>query len=203
LLAAQTKGPFVSFLDRLLGRAPSTQTAPSPRPPRSSAHADPDAAAVERYRYLLRTAPPDDLERAHAEAFEQLTPEQRAIVRQDLQSAVPPGEAPRSDDPLDLARVATRAETRSPGTLERAFGSGQTPGMGGSFLQTFAAVFVATSMAQMLFSTWGDPMAGDPGMADAGAGAEGDPGTMDSGDAMLAGDFGTSGDFGDLGGFDI
>ena len=75
--------------------------------------------------------------------------------------------------------------------------------MGGSFLQTFAAVFVATSMAQMLFSTWGDPMAGDPGMADAGAGAEGDPGTMDSGDAMLAGDFGTSGDFGDLGGFDI
>lgn len=197
----------MSFLDRLLGRAPaSTQTAPSPRPPRGSAHADPDAAAVERYRYLLRTAPPDDLERAHTEAFEQLTPEQRAIVRQDLLSAVPPGEAPRSDDPRDLARVATRAETRAPGTLERAFGSGQTPGTGSSFLQTFAAVFVATSMAQMLFSTWGDPVAGDPGMADAGAGAEGDPGTMDSGDAMLAGDVGTSGDFGDfgdLGGFDI
>jgi hypothetical protein len=201
----------VSFLDRLLGRAPaSTRATHSPRPPGASAHADRDAAEVERYRYLLRTAPPDDLERAHAEAFERLTPQQRALVRQDLQSWVPPAEAPRSDDPRDLARVATRAETRSPGTLERAFGSGQAPGMGGSFLQTFAAVFVATSMAQMLFSTWGDPMAGDPGMADAGAGAEGDPGTMDSGDAMLAGDVSASGDFGDfggdfgdLGGFDI
>jgi hypothetical protein len=76
--------------------------------------------------------------------------------------------------------------------------------MGGSFLQTFAAVFVATSMAQMLFSTWGDPMAGDPGMADAGAGAEGDPGTMDTGDVGTSGDFGDlGGDFGDLGGFDI
>ena len=200
----------MSILDRLFGRAPeTTRAAPSPRPPRGAEYADPDAAAVERYRYLLRTAPPDDLERAHAEAFERLTPEQRAIVRQDLQSWVPPGEAPRSDDPRDLARVATRAETRSPGTLERAFGGGQAPGMGGSFLQTFAAVFVATSMAQMLFSTWGDPMAGDPGMAErpeqratrapwtaampcspATCGASGD-----------FGDFG--GDFGDLGGFDI
>jgi hypothetical protein len=178
---------------------------------------DPDAAAVERYRYLLRTAPPDDLERAHAEAFERLTPQQRAMVRQDLQAWVPAGEAPRSDDPRDLARVATRAEARSPGTLERAFGGGQAPGMGASFLQTFAAVFVATSMAQMLFGTWGDPMAGDPmagdpGAADGGSGVEGDPAAMDSGDAMLASDVGGGdafsdpggfGDFGDLGGFDI
>jgi hypothetical protein len=201
----------MSILDRLFGRAPAAaRTAPSPRPTRGAAYADPDAAAVERYRYLLRTAPPDDLEQAHAEAFERLTPEQRAIVRQDLRAALLPSEAPRSDDAHDLARVATRAEMRVPGTLERAFGGGQAPGMAGSFLQTFAAVFVATSMAQMLFSTWGDPMAGDPGMADAGAGAEGDPGAMDSGDAMLAGDVGTSGefgdfggDFGDLGGFDI
>jgi hypothetical protein len=164
---------------------------------------DADAAAVERYRYLLHTAPPGDLERAHAEAFERLTPQQRAIVRRDLESWVPPAEAPRSDDPQDLARVATRAEMRSPGTLERAFGGGQAPGMGASFLQTFAAVFVATSMAQMLFGTWGDPMTGDTGTADAGGGGmEGDPGAMDGGDGMLAGDMaGGAGDFGDLGGF--
>jgi hypothetical protein len=165
-------------------------------------YSDPDAAAVERYRYLLRTAPPQDLERAHAEAFERLTPQQRAIVREDLQSWVPPSEAPRSDDPQDLARVATRAEMRSPGTLERAFGGGQAPGMGASFLQTFAAVFVATSMAQMLFGTWGDPMTGDPGTADAGNGTEGDPGAMDAGDGTLVGDVaGQGGDFGDLGSF--
>ena len=43
-----------------------------------------DPRAIERYRYMLRTAPPDDIERAHAEAFAQLTPEQRATVLREL-----------------------------------------------------------------------------------------------------------------------
>jgi hypothetical protein len=159
---------------------------------------DADQVAVERYRYLLRTAPPDELERAHAEAFERLTPEQRAIARRDLQAVVPAGEAPGTDDPQDLARVATRAELRQPGTLERTFGSSQAPGMGGSFLNTFAAVFVATSMAQMLFGGLGDPAADTS-----------TTGSTDADDPMGesgsdAGDFGdVGGDFGDFGGFEI
>ena len=36
-----------------------------------------DAEAIRRYRYLLRTAPPEAIEQAHAEAFEQLSPDQR------------------------------------------------------------------------------------------------------------------------------
>jgi len=39
-----------------------------------------DERAIERYRYMLRTAPPDTVEEAHAEAFGQLTPEQRQMV---------------------------------------------------------------------------------------------------------------------------
>ena len=34
---------------------------------------DPDEVAVERYRYMLRTAPPETLEHAHAEAFAKLS----------------------------------------------------------------------------------------------------------------------------------
>ena len=40
-----------------------------------------DAQALERYRYLLRTAPPHAIERAHAEAFARLTQEERSQVR--------------------------------------------------------------------------------------------------------------------------
>ena len=91
-----------------------------------------DQQAVERYRYLLRTAPPDQIEEAHAEAFAQLTPQQRQEVLVQLAAAVPSSERPRSDDPRTLARVATRAEVRQPGTLERAFGPGPG-GYGGGY----------------------------------------------------------------------
>ena len=80
---------------------------------------DPDEAAVERYRYMLRTAPPETIEQAHAEAFAKLTPEQRRKVLADVSAELPPGERATSDDPRSLARMATRAEMRNPGTLER------------------------------------------------------------------------------------
>ena len=206
----------MGFLDRLLGRTPEPTVAVNTlRPPRPVAAPDADQQAVERYRYLLRTAPPDQIERAHAEAFERLTPEQRAIVRRDLQATAGPGEAPVSDDPRDLARAATRAEMREPGTLERSFSSGPAaPGMAGSFLQTFAAVFIATSVAQALFGGYGDPGTGAEGVSDA-SGESGDTGASDvgdTGDVGGTGDLGSLGDagglggdggFGDFGGFDF
>ena len=51
-----------------------------------------DEQAVERYRYLLRTAPPETIEEAHAEAFAKLTPEQRRMVLQELDSTLTPAE---------------------------------------------------------------------------------------------------------------
>lgn len=94
-----------------------------------------DKQALDRYRYMLRTAPPDDIERAHQEAFAQLTPEQRAAALRQLAEHVPSSDV-GGDDPKSLARAATRAEMREPGTLERAFGGAGAPGLGSMFLST-------------------------------------------------------------------
>jgi FtsP/CotA-like multicopper oxidase with cupredoxin domain len=122
----------MGFLDRLLGREerPTRPAAPAP-PPQDSE----DEQALERYRYLVRTAPPDRIEQAHEEAFAQLTPEQRRLALAELSREVP--DEAGGDDPRSLARMATRAEIRRPGTVERAFGragggmGGMGMGMGG------------------------------------------------------------------------
>ena len=177
---------------------------------------DSDEVAIERYRYLLRTAPPEEIERAHAEAFAALTPEQRQKIIEGLASAAPESElAAAGDDPAQLARVATRAELRDPGTMERVYG--QMParggflgglGFGGTFLNTLAGAFVGTAIASALFGSYGYPP-GDPaesGSADGDSGDSGDSGdgeSGDGGDVADGGDFG-GGDFGggDFGGFD-
>jgi len=142
--------------------------------------------AIERYRYLLSTAPPGDIERAHEEAFAQLTPQQRQTVLNRLAEFVPSSEV-RGDDPASLARTATRAELRQPGTMERAFGGGWNgPGLGSFFLSSLAGAFVGSAIADTFF--------GDPG-SDAGAADAADADTGDVGDV--------GGDFGDFGGGDL
>ena len=65
------------------------------------------------------------------------------------------------DQPGSLARVATRAELRQPGTMERAWnrmGSAGGPGMGfggmfaGSLLASMAGTVLGTMIAQSFFS---------------------------------------------------
>jgi hypothetical protein len=157
-----------------------------------------DQQAIERYRYMLRTAPPDDIERAHEEAFERLTPEQRHMVLRGLADQVPPSEV-GGDDPKSLARMATRAEMRQPGTIERTFGGAGVPGLGSIFLSTLAGAFVGTAIADAFFDN--DVSAAESGGAEtADAGAQGDESGGDGGD----GDFGDGGDFGgDFGGGDF
>jgi hypothetical protein len=159
-----------------------------------------DQNAIERYRYLLRTAPPDDIERAHEEAFSRLTPEQRGQVLQELSKEVAASEVPSGDDPGSLARMATRAEMRQPGTLERTFGRMQGPGFGGMFLSGLAGAFVWTAIAGAVFDDSepdgardadGDADAADYGAADVGAGE------FDGGGDFGGGDFG-GGDFGGI-----
>lgn len=212
----------MGFLDRIFGGGdrPDRPAPPVPQAPRAAqaaqrARPSEDERAIERYRYLLRTAPPESIEAVHAEAFAQLTPEQRQQVYRALAENAPAGERVTSDDPGALARAATRAELRSPGTMERAF-SGGPAGAGGqgyrgptfgsmlgaSMLGTIAGFVVGSAIAQAFLP--------DPSFDEAGAdGADlGDPGT-ESGDAASAeagdwggGDFGGGG-FGDLGGGDF
>ena len=186
---------------------PPPQQAGSPRGGRQLT----DEQAIERYRYLLRTAPPDQIEQAHAEAFAQLTPDQRQQVLGQLAAAVPSSERPTTDDPRTLARVATRAELRQPGFMERTFGGagfgggyggGYGPGygggyggpsfgsmVGGSLLGTIGGLVIGTAVADALFDT-GPGDGGLFGGGDEAADAQGDdPGQADAGQGD-AGDYG-------------
>jgi hypothetical protein len=185
----------MGFLDRLLGRSGGSGSAPRQHASPSSRAAPGDLTdeqALERYRYLVRTAPPDAIEQAHEEAFARLTPEQRRLALRDLSSAVPEHERTGRDDPRSLARMATRAETSRPGTVERALGGGGGM-LGGTLLGSFAAAFAGSLVAQSLFSELGGEEAGAESHPD----AEGDAG--DTGGDAGGGDFGG----GDFGGGDI
>jgi hypothetical protein len=228
----------MGLLDRLFGRHGRRDDQGHPQgrahgyddgygapPPQSRGPRSDDERAIERYRYLLRTAPPDQIEAAHAEAFAQLTPEQRRQVLDQLAEA---GERARGDDARSLAQAATRAEMRRPGTLERAFGGGYGgPGYGGgtgygggpsfgsmmgaSLLGTVGGLVVGTAVADALFDTGlgdgglfggGDEEAYAAGYADGGDG--GDPGGDFAGGADAGGWDGGGGDFGgDFGGGDF
>jgi hypothetical protein len=153
-----------------------------------------DRQALERYRYLLRTAPPEEIERAHEDGFSQLTPEQRRLALAELSRHVDPSEI-RGDDPRSLARTATRAEMRQPGTLERAFGGSNVPGLGSMFFATLAGVFVGSAIADAMF---------DDAPVDGSAAGDADMTAADTGGDFGGGDFGR-GDFGggDFGGGDF
>ena len=229
----------MGFLDKLLGRddpqggvPQQQQTAPQAdqrRAPQQAGQRTDDEIAVERYRYLLRTAPPETIEQVHAEAFATLTPEQRRTVFDELSRQSPQGEQPRGDDAGSLAQAATRSELRRPGTLEQTLGGGQPgaqgaggqaqgrPGaglgmgsiIGGSLLGTVAGYVVGSALVGAFL-----PDAGGDGGADTGGdggdqGADGGDASADGGDT--GGDFGggdTGGDFGggfggDFGGGDL
>jgi hypothetical protein len=190
----------MGFLDRLLGRSAGPESRPRQHASSPAAAGElTDEQALERYRYLVRTAPPEAIEQAHEEAFAKLTPEQRRTALRDLSAAVPEHERTGGDDPRSLARMATRAETNRPGTVERAFGGGggMLGGMGGTLLGSFAAAFAGSLVAQSLFSEFGGEEAG----AEGDGGAEGD--ASDAG-GDTGGDVGSS-DFGggDFGGGDV
>jgi hypothetical protein len=198
----------MGLLDRLLGREDRSRNRPAwntqQRQPQQRQRTD-DEVAIERYRYMLRTAPPEQVEQAHAEAFAKLSPQQRQQVLTELSAAVPPGERVQSDDPQSLARMATRAEMRQPGTMERALGGrgmGMGMGMGGmiagGLLASVAGAFIGTAIADAMFDFNDSGEGGDAGDTEAAAD------TGDTGDAGNAGDAGGDygGDYGDGGGFD-
>ncbi|WP_432509227.1 hypothetical protein [Kineococcus auxinigenes] len=222
----------MGLLDRLLGRRPKReQWAPAPPAPHRApqpAHggaagvaAGTDEAAIARYRYMLRTAPPDQVEQAHAEAFAKLTPEQRRQVLEQLSAVVPASEL-RGDDATSLARTATRAEVRRPGTLVQVFNSGpgygggygggygrgfggggfgvgMGTGLGGSLLAGVAGAFVGTAIADALIpDDFGNEHFGDDQAYEAGEQAGYDEGYDDGSGAADGGyDEGAGGGYGD------
>jgi hypothetical protein len=170
-------GLFDKLKERLTGSAAPAQSSPPRQFAPAGGGRNPDEVAIERYRYMLNTAPPDQIEQAHAEAFAKLTPEQRQQVLAEMSTAVPEAERARSTDPREMARMATRAEMRQPGTMERTLGGQRGPGMGsmiaGTLLASVAGAFIGTAIADALFDdevAGGDELAAeDPGFEDPGA----------------------------------
>src|SRR4051812_47537344 len=187
----------MGFLDRLFG----TEEAAAPAAPQRAAaqrmapqrpEATDDERAIERYRYLLRTAPPETIEEVHREAFAKLTDEQRAVIYEELSKGAGTGERPLSSEPATLARAATRAEMRQPGVLERSFSNPayRGPGFGSMIASSLigsVAGYVIGSALVSAFLPW------DGGATDAGAGADsgaGDGGAGDGGADAGSADFG-------------
>jgi hypothetical protein len=223
----------MGFLDRLFGSGDEspqrTAASPAPRgaaseqrdadgryapPPAGGGEpvasgSDEDRQAVARYRYLLRTAPPETVEQVHAEAFGRLTPAQRQQVLQDLSAGLAPFERPADDHPATLARAATRAEYSQPGFMERTFGGRSFSGgpgvgsmLGASMLGTIGGYVVGSALAGAMFEPgydagYADGAAADAGSGEAGSGEAGageaggtDPGAGGDVGADFGGDFG-------------
>jgi len=147
---------------------------------------------------MLKTAPPETIEKAHQEAFDKLAPEQRREVSAALAREAPPSEAAAIaatpvGDTRSLAQAATRAEIRQPGVLERSLG-GSSMGLGSSLLSSFAMGFVGSMVANSFFQAMGGFGSEDAHAHhdDEGAGHD----AADDGDGEVA-DYG-----GDDGGFD-
>jgi len=135
----------MGILDRIFGQ----QQPPPPGDAQPAPQELSDEQALQRYRYLVRTAPPEAIEEAHREAFARLTPEQRAQLLRELNAAAPANERisdPSRNDPQTLARMATRAELRQPGFLEQRLGGTAlgSPGLGGMFASSLLGSVVGS-----------------------------------------------------------
>lgn len=196
----------MGILDRFRGQGTSGSDARATSPS--------DEQALQRYRYLVRTAPPEAIEEAHREAFARLTPEQRAQVLRELSAAAPPNERiddPNHADPQTLARMATRAELRQPGTMERTLGGGGAgPGLGGMFasslMGSIAGSVIGSAIAHQFlggFPHSPENVSGDEVASSESATDDSDTGADDSDTAMDDSDTAGFGDDagGDLGDF--
>lgn len=208
----------MGFLDRFFGTNSDDEYRETTNRVRAaSAARSQDEIAVERYRYLLRTAPPETIERVHEEAFANLTAEQRKMLFAQLTADAPRGEAPAGDDAHSLAVSATRSEMRQPGTMEKslanvsavngqagapagggALGGGALGGGAPGFGSMFGSSLLGSIAGYVIASTLMRAFLPGPLGADAGGGESADAGSGEgeSGDSGSAGDAGdSSGEF--------
>ena len=200
----------MGFFDRLFGREEET----AEQRPAATARRSDDEIAVERYEYLLRTAPPETIEKVHTEAFSKLTPQQRDILFEKLTAHADANERPADAAPATLAKAATRAELQQPGSLTRTlggsgFGGAGGVGLGGMFATSLLGSVTGFVIGSALVSTFMPMDSGNDASASDGSGSDStgadstgadssgsnasgsDGGGYDSGE-----DFGGGGDFG-------
>ncbi|WP_382306895.1 hypothetical protein [Herbiconiux sp. UC225_62] len=190
----------MGFVDRILGRKHDLEEERAPASASGAPVKPADERAVAEYERLLRTAPPDTIEKVHVEAFSKLTPEQLDILYDRFTAnASTAEERPADAKPATLAKTATQVEQKKPGTLQRvlsedASGSGFNTYLGLSILDTVIWYSIASTL-------WtGFDAGSDAG--DEGGGDGNDGGDDGSGGAQASGGYDdtASGGFDDPGG---
>jgi len=109
---------------------------------------------MSRYRHLLISAPIESIEQAHAEAFGDLSEPKRAAIYEELSRGSGTGERPLSSEPATLARSASRAERRVPGSLESALRAADDRGGYAGSLMDPVVAHVARSPLVSAFLPW-------------------------------------------------
>jgi hypothetical protein len=185
----------MGFVDRIFGRRHDLEEDRTPATSNSAPAKPADERAVAEYERLLRTAPPDTIEKVHVEAFAKLTPEQLDILYDRFTAnASTPEERPTDARPASLAKTATQVEAKKPGTLQRVMGEDST----GPALNTYVGLSILDtviwySIASTLWT--GFDSGGDGG----GGGDDGTGGSDDgSGGSQASGGYDDPGS----GGFD-
>lgn len=107
--------------------------------------------AVQRYQQVAQQVPPSVYQQAAEQAFAQLSPEQRQRFLQLAQQQT--GKQAQSDNPQQLAQLATQIHEQHPGGLAAIFGGGnQQASQGGglsSILSNPLAKLVLGGIAAM------------------------------------------------------
>ena len=106
--------------------------------------------ALARYQYLLSTATPQNIEKAHEEAFASMSAEDRQQVLAVLTQG---GETPADTSSSSLVKAATRLEMKSPGSLGSILSNGL--GSGGTVLTSLIAGFAGSAVWSTPPAAWG------------------------------------------------
>jgi hypothetical protein len=114
--------------------------------------------------FLLRTAPADALDAAHAEALPRLSAEARADLLRSVQETLMAGHRLTPDDHAAVGHLMTLGERRTPGTLLSAYPA--------DTLQLLAKQLVATDAVFGLFTGYAEWDGADPEPEDDSAWAE-------------------------------
>lgn len=137
-----------------------------------------DYEVQQRYRQVLRNAPPEMIEDAHADAFSQLDPQERRLLAQRLRQQAQQLESPfddpydrdeQDDDPRTLARMARQAEQRNPNVLDQLFGGQQGP-LSNPMVKMALAGAAAMAARRFLGGQGGGQMGGLGGASGSGLG---------------------------------
>src|SRR5579863_8911174 len=124
----------------------------------------PEQEARQNYQQFVQNAPPQVVEQAHAQYYQQMPQEQHASLMQGLlqglvQRGVDPGQAgiqnmdPSRMSPQDGARLTSYVQQQQPGLLQQVMGPGGPLGSTGAKLAV--AGVVAFAAKQMLGSGGG------------------------------------------------